>query len=135
MNHNKFNYTYSAPTEHEKREIDSIRRQYEPKSDKEEKLERLRALDSKVKSIPQIFSLILGTVGILVFGLGLTMILLNWTHIALGILVMIVGMPPIALAYPVHNYLYKKYKTKYADEILQLSNELLATATPFASER
>lgn len=126
MSQNKFNYTYSAPTDLEKREIDSIRRQYEPKSEKELKLERLRSLDNRIRAIPQIFALVLGTLGILIFGLGLTMILLSWTHIALGILVMLVGVPPIALAYPVHNYFYKKYRDKYGEEILRLSDELLS---------
>ncbi|MBE6673967.1 MAG: ABC transporter ATP-binding protein [Ruminococcaceae bacterium] len=125
MNDNKFNYTYSAPTESERREIDSIRRQYQPKSNKEISLNRLRRLDSIVKGVPQAVSLALGVVGTLVFGLGLTMILLEWAHIALGILVMVVALPLIIAAYPTHNRLLEKYKEKYGREILQLSEELL----------
>ena len=124
MSQNKFNYTYSAPTEQEKREIDSIRRQYEPKSDKEAKLERLRSLDTRVRSVPQIVALSMGTIGILIFGLGLAMIL-EWDLLAFGISVMLVGVPPIALAYPTHNFFLSKYKKKHGEEILKLSNELL----------
>ncbi len=125
MNDNKFNYTYSAPTESERREIDSIRRQYQPKTSKEVSIERLRHLDSIVKGVPQSVALILGVVGILVFGLGLTMILLEWTHILWGAVVMALALPLIICAYPVHNKLLIKYKEKYGDEILQLSEELL----------
>lgn len=126
MSENKFNYTYSAPTEAERREIDSIRRQYINADERETKLERLRRLDNKVKCIPQIFALVLGVVGILVFGLGLCMILLEWAHIAFGIIVMIVGVPPMAMAYPTHQYLLRKNKEAYGSEILKLSEELLS---------
>lgn len=125
MNDNKFNYTYSAPTESERREIDSIRRQYQPKSQREISIERLRHLDSIVKGVPQSVALILGVVGILIFGLGLTMILLEWTHILWGALVMLIALPLIISAYPMYNKLLIKYKEKYGEEILQLSEELL----------
>ncbi len=124
MNENKFNYTYSAPTEQERREIDSIKRYYQPKSEKEIKIQRLRSLDNRVKSIPQIISLIIGIFGTLIFGLGLTMVLL-WNLTVVGIIVMIIGLPILLLAYPVYKYVHEEYKTKYGDEILRLSNELL----------
>ena len=38
---NKFNYTYSAPTEEERREIESIRNKYAPQEQTESKLEIL----------------------------------------------------------------------------------------------
>lgn len=124
MNQNKFNYTYSAPTENEKKEIDAIKRQYQPKSEKEIKLERLRALDNRVRSIPQIISLVLGIFGLLVFGLGLTMVL-QWSLLVVGIIVMAIGLPILLLAYPVYNYVLSEMKTKHGDEIIRLSNELL----------
>ena len=47
----KFEYTYSMPTEAERKEIASIRRQYEdaPKTT-DGKLERVRKLDARVKN-------------------------------------------------------------------------------------
>ena len=124
MKENEFDYTYTAPTESERREIDSIKRQYAPKGQKEIKLERLRYLDSRIKSIPQIVSIALGTIGTLIFGLGLSCVL-EWHMLVFGILLMVLGTPVFAVAYPVHNYLYNKLKSKHSNEILTLSEELL----------
>ena len=46
---NQFNFKYTAPTEEERKEIDSIRRQYAPQEKTETKLEKLRRLDGLVK--------------------------------------------------------------------------------------
>ena len=54
-NDNKgFEYTYVAPTEAERREIEIIRKQYGGKSEKEIKLERIRRLDSFVQNFSMI---------------------------------------------------------------------------------
>ena len=71
---NKFEFTYSAPTETERKEIEFIRNQYQT-NNKNEKLQQLKNLDKKVNNIPTCVAIILGVIGILVFGLGLTMIL------------------------------------------------------------
>ena len=120
----KFNYKYVAPTEEERKEIDSIRRQYAPQSQTESKLDRLRRLDSLVKNTAIIWSLVLGVLGTLIFGLGLTMIL-EWQILPWGIVIMAIGSVPIAIAYPVYKAVLKKYKNRYGEEILRLSKELL----------
>lgn len=120
----KFNYKYIAPTEEERKEIDSIRRQYAPQSQTESKLDRLRRLDSLVKNTAIIWSLVLGVLGTLIFGLGLTMIL-EWQILPWGIVLMVIGSVPIAIAYPVYKTVLKKYKNRYGEEILRLSKELL----------
>ena len=121
---NQFNFKYSAPTEEERKEIDSIRRQYAPQEQTESKIERLRRLDALVKNTATIWSLVLGVLGTLIFGLGLTMIL-EWNILIWGIVVMVVGTPLIAIAYPVYKSVLKIYKNRYGDEILELSEELL----------
>lgn len=121
---NQFNFKYTAPTEEERKEIDSIRRQYAPQNQEETKLERLRRLDSLVKNTAVIWALCLGVVGLLIFGIGLTMIL-EWSIWFWGIVLMVVGSVPIAMAYPVHTAILKKYKARYGEEILRLSEELL----------
>ena len=121
---NKFNYKYIAPTEEERKEIDSIRRQYAPQEKTETKLERLRRLDGLVKNIAIIWSLVLGVVGTLVLGLGLTMIL-EWSIWLWGIVLMVIGSVPMAIAYPVYKLALNKGKAKYGDDILRLSEELL----------
>jgi len=119
-----FKYTYSAPTEEERLEIESIKRQYEPKEKLETKLDKLRNLDKKVKIFPLILSLTFGIVGTLIFGLGLTLVL-EWDRIILGIIVATLGLIPISIAYPTYSIIYRKNKEKYADEIIKLSDELL----------
>ena len=120
----QFNYKYTAPTEEERKEIASIRRQYAPQEQTESKMERLRRLDALVKNTAIIWSLVLGVVGTLVFGAGLTMIL-EWGIWLWGVALMAVGSVPVAIAYPVYKWLLKKYKNRYGEEILRLSEELL----------
>ena len=121
---NQFNFRYTAPSQEERKEIDSIRRQYAPQEKTETKLDRLRRLDSLVKTTPTIYALCLGIVGCLIFGLGLTMVL-EWNILVWGIVLMIVGATPMAVAYPIYKWLLNKYKKRYGEEILKLSDELL----------
>ena len=121
---NQFNFRYTAPSQEERKEIDSIRRQYCPQDKTESKMEKLRRLDSLVKNTAMIWSLCLGVIGCLIFGLGLTMIL-EWSIWLWGIVLMAVGSVPMAFAYPVYKKKLKKYKDKYGEEILRLSEELL----------
>ena len=124
MNDNQFNYKYTAPTEEERKEIDSIRRQYSAQGKTETKLEKIRRLDSLVKNTATVSSLCVGIVGCLIFGIGITMIL-EWTIIPWGILLAVIGSVPMALAYPLYKKLLSKGKQKYGEEILKLSEELL----------
>ena len=126
---NKFSYTYSAPTEEERREIDSIRQRYvKQERNEESKLERLRALDRKVRNPAMIIALTLGIVGVLTFGLGLTCVL-EWNLWTEGIVLMIVGFIPVALAYPIHGLILARNRKKYGDEIIKLTEELLSDET------
>ena len=121
---NQFTFKYTAPTEEERKEIDSIRRQYAPQEQTETKMERLRRLDSLVKNTAVIWSLCLGVIGTLIFGTGLTLIL-EWSIWLWGIVVMVVGSISMAIAYPVYRLVLNKYKNQYGEEILRLSEELL----------
>ncbi|MGN0823926.1 MAG: hypothetical protein ACI4MB_02520 [Candidatus Coproplasma sp.] len=120
----KFNYTYSAPTEEERREIESIRNCYLPQSEEKSKLQRLIELDKKVKNAARIVALSFGVVGLLVFGLGMSMAMV-WGLYIWGSVVGLVGVALMAAAYPLMRLTYKKQKQKYSQEILRLSEELL----------
>ncbi|MCM1439058.1 MAG: hypothetical protein NC131_07580 [Roseburia sp.] len=124
MSENKFVYNYSAPTEDERREIEDIKKQYSGEQVKRDNLTRLRELDRRVKMPPLILSIVLGVVGVLVFGTGLTMVL-EWLLYAWGIVVAAVGVALTACAYPIRKLLEKRGKARYGDEILQLSEQLL----------
>lgn len=120
----KFNYKYSAPTQDERKTVISIRNQYLPKDSHTEKIEKIKKLDNKVKSIPMIIGLTSGVVGLLVFGFGLTLIL-EWEQYLIGIVVMIIGSIFMIIANPLFIFSHKKLKNKYSEEILQLSIEIL----------
>ncbi|MBO5440262.1 MAG: hypothetical protein J6A53_06365 [Clostridia bacterium] len=125
MGNKEFNYTYKAPTEEERREIESIKRQYEEPKTEEGKLERLRKLNNYVNGQATALALVSGILGLLIFGLGLTMVL-EWSLLIWGIVVMVVGIPPMVVAYPLYNKILKRNKERYGKEILRLSEELLS---------
>ncbi len=125
----KFEYKYSAPTVEERAEIDGIRKQYLPKDEAVIKIERLRYLDNKVKSIPVVVALCFGVTGVLLFGLGMTFFL-EWIDLwGWGIPCGLIGIGLMIPAYPLYSKLLKKYKEKYGKEIIELSNELLNEET------
>ncbi len=123
MSENKFKYTYSAPTQEERREIESIRAAYE-RNPRAEKLARLRRLNARVKNAAMSIALSLGVVGVLVFGLGMAMTL-SWGMIAAGVAVSAAGIVPMALTAPAYNFILRRGKKKYGEEIVRLSEELL----------
>ena len=123
MSDKKFRYTYTAPTEEERREIESIRAAYR-KDVRSEKLERLRRLNARVKNAAMSVALTLGVLGLLVFGLGMTMIL-EWGILAGGVAVSAAGVLPMAAAAPAYNFVLRRGKERYGEEIVRLSEELL----------
>ena len=119
----KFRYTYSAPTDGERKEIERIRREYLPDAH-DEKMTRLRALHARVRNVPMALAVTLGVAGVLLFGLGMSMTL-AWELIAGGIVVAVIGMLATIVANPVRRVLLKRGKQKYGAEILRLTDELL----------
>lgn len=120
----KFNYSYSAPNESERREIESIKKQYISAPKKEDKLERLRDLNKRVMQPPLIISLTIGIVGTLVMGVGLTMVL-EWNIVAWGVMTGILGAAIAASAYPIYKAILNRNKRKYGERIIELSDDLL----------
>ncbi len=129
MENKEFHYTYKAPTEAQRREIADIRKQYCPPEDTESKLDRLRRLDARVKNLSTMVPLIVGIIGCLVMGVGMTMVL-HWDLILLGIIVGTLGVLLMLPAYPIYRYVLQYCKKKYSAEILQLSEELLGDGDP-----
>ena len=124
----QFNFRYTAPTEDERREINSIRRQYSPQEKTESKLEKLRRLDALVKNTATVVAFVMGIVGCLIFGRGMSMIL-EWNIVLWGISVCIVGGVMMLIASPVYKAVLNKGKRKYGQQILSLSDELLNEST------
>lgn len=120
---NTFQYTYSAK---EQEELKKIRSKYLPKE--ENKMELLRRLDAQVTEKATMYSIIVGVIGTLILGTGMSFCMV-WTDsvfvFALGIIVGIIGMVSLAMAYPVYNRTIKKERERIAPEILRLTEELM----------
>ncbi len=117
-------YSYFAPTEDERREVESIRKMYLDQERENDKLTRLRKLNARVKNTAMCVSLSVGIVGLLLFGGGMSLTLMQGNYVW-GIILSLIGIVPIAIAHPVYNALLKRGKKKYGEEILRLSGEIL----------
>ena len=116
-----FEYTYSAERQ---KEIEAIRKKYATKE--EDKMEQLRKLDRDAEKPATIVAIVVGVIGILVFGGGLSLALV-WTDtmLAAGIALGIVGIGIMAMALPVYKIVTKKQREKIAPQVLALSEELM----------
>lgn len=119
----KFEYKYDAPTPLERKQVEEIKKEYQQGSEPS-KIEKLKKLDKKVKTLPMVWAYVLGIVGTLIFGTGLALVL-EFNLIWWGCGVAVVGVVPIALAYSVYKKIYQYMKKKYGDKIIALSEEIL----------
>lgn len=121
-NQRRITMNYTVRNDKEKREVERIKAQYEPR--KTSKLDELKSLNSSVNNPPVIISLIIGIISTLIFGYGLTLILV-WDMLYYGIAVMLFALPFMLIAYPIYRIILKAKKKKYGADIINLSNELL----------
>lgn len=125
---NAFQYRYNAK---EKQDLESIRKKYLPQDKKEDPMERLYALDRSVTRKPTAFSIALGVIGALIMGSGMSIVMVGPLSLfIIGIVIGVVGMIPIALAYPIYTCVLKKEKARVAPEILRLIEEVSGKSTP-----
>ena len=91
------------------------------------KMDELKALDKKVKFPAQVLAYTVGTVGSLVFGTGmcLAMGVIGKRKVP-GVIIGCAGMAALAGNYYLYENVLKSRKEEYADQILQLSEEILA---------
>ena len=124
-----FKYTYSAK---EQDEIKQIRQKYQ--SQEEDSMTRLRKLDASATSKASIISLVLGSIGTLILGIGMSLIMTDFAvrfgmtgviNMFVGILAGVFGIVLVALAYPVYNKVLNRERKKIAPEILRLTDELM----------
>lgn len=116
-----FNYTYSAA---QQEEIRSIREKYTQSTKEEDKMEQLRRLDQSVTRPGMIISLIIGIVGTLIMGVGMSCIMV-WEMMILGVIVGVIGVVVLLAAYPIYNSITKKQRERLTPEIMRLSEELI----------
>jgi len=114
-------FTYSAK---EQEELRSIWQKYLPPE--EDKMQRIRDLDTHITNKATAVSIIIGVAGILIMGIGMCCCLV-WQGIWFipGIVIGVVGMASVGMAYPVCQHIVKKEREKIAPEILRLTEELM----------
>lgn len=126
-----FHFTYSAQ---EQEEVRKIRQKYQPQE--ESKIDKLRRLDAKVTQKASKVSLIIGILGALIMGIGMSLSMTElWeqlgfestTGMILGIVIGTAGILLICLAYPTYAYVLKKEREKIAPEVLKLTEELMVS--------
>lgn len=126
-----FTYTYSAK---EQAELKKIREKYTAPTESEDKLTRLRRLDASVTNAAQAVALIIGVIGTLVLGFGMSLIMTDLAEkfslngdiaIIVGIAIGVTGCILASLAYPIYNAIVKAKRKKLAPEIIRLADELM----------
>ena len=135
MNENKsengFSYSYSA---REQEEIKRIRKKYAEDSARtdESSIERLRRLDASVTKKGTTVSLIVGTLGSILMGSGMSLVMTDlgallpgMLSLFIGIAVGVVGIVGVALAYPIYKAITKKERERIPPEVLRITEELL----------
>lgn len=110
--------------------VEKIRTQYTERTHTE--LDALRALDKKVKSPVQIFAYTFGSVGALILGAGMSLIMTDLAQtLGLGsamlpaVMIGLVGMLMAIFNYPLYRRMLRSRRRKYAHEIIALSDRII----------
>ena len=110
--------------------VEKIRSQYTEKQHTE--LDELKALDAKVKKPANVFGYVYGSIGAIVMGAGMSLVMtdigdmLGMTHTMVpGILIGIVGMAMALTTYPIYKKILASRKKKFAGKIMELSDRVM----------
>lgn len=110
--------------------VQKIRTQYTEKESTE--LDALRALDAKVKRPAEAFAYIFGSVGAVVMGGGMSLVMTDIAQtvglpnpMLCGIVIGVVGMAMTLINYPIYKRILGLRRKKYAAEILALSEKIM----------
>lgn len=127
--HSTYSYTYSAK---EQAELKKLRDKYMP--EEENKLERLRRLDKSVTHKALAWALVLGIVGAIVMGAGMSLIMTDMADtlglsqqstLLIGVPIGVVGGVMAVLSYPVYKHVSRREREKLAPEVMRLTDELM----------
>ena len=109
--------------------VQKIRTQYTEKE--HTALDALRALDRKVKRPATTFAYVFGSLGAVIMGGGMSLIMTDIAEtvgirnpMVYGIVIGVVGLLMAIVNYPVYKKLLGKRRQKYADEIIALSDRI-----------
>ena len=95
-------------------------------------LDALRTLDAKVKRPANIFSYVFGSIGAIVMGAGMSLVMTEIgttlgleNTLPLGVAVGVVGLFMAVINYPIHQRILSSRRRKYAAEVEALSTKSL----------
>ena len=110
--------------------IQKIRTQYTEKE--HSSLDELKALDTKVKRPASIFAYIFGSIGAIIMGSGMSLVMTDIAEtvgiqspMLYGIVIGIVGMFMAIINYPIYKGILGSRRKKYADKIIALSDKIM----------
>lgn len=111
--------------------VQKIRTQYTEKENT--KLDELKRLDAQVKRPANIFAYTFGSVGALVMGSGMSLVMTDiGTVLGMedtmipGIAIGVAGMMMAIVNYPIYKSILSSRRKKYADEIMNLSDKIMS---------
>lgn len=109
--------------------VEKIRSQYTEQAYTD--LDALKALDAKVKKPANIFGFTYGSIGAIIMGAGMSLVMTDigamlGMHDTLvpGIIVGITGMSMVLTTYPIYKRILNSRKKKFAGKIMELSNRI-----------
>lgn len=110
--------------------VEKIRTQYTEKEDT--KLDELKALDAKVKRPANVFAYVFGSIGAIVMGSGMSLVMTELGEMISikepmvpGIVIGVVGMLMVIVNYPIYKKILTKRRNQYADKIMELSDKIM----------
>ena len=109
--------------------VEKIRSQYTQQENTD--LDALKALDARVKKPANVFGYVYGSIGAIVMGAGMSLVMtdigtmLGMTETLIpGIAVGVVGMVMALTTYPIYKKILNSRKKKYAARIMELSDRI-----------
>ncbi len=110
--------------------VQKIRTQYTEKE--HSSLDELKRLDSKVKRPANIFAYVFGSVGVVVMGSGMSLVMTDIGEtvgisntMTTGVIIGIIGMFMAIINYPIYKMILASRRKKYADKVIAISNRIM----------
>lgn len=111
--------------------VQKIRTQYTEKEHTQ--LDELKALDAKVKRPANVFAYVFGSISAIIMGGGMSLVMTDIGNtlgmkstMVPGIAIGVIGMIMAIINYPMYKGILSSRKKKYGEEVLKLSEKLMA---------
>ncbi|MBO5266576.1 MAG: dihydropteridine reductase [Ruminiclostridium sp.] len=112
--------------------VQKIRTPYMEKDSSEKELDMLRELDAEVKCPANVFGYVFGSIGAIVMGAGMSLVMTDIGTVigmentmVIGIVIGVIGMIMAIVNYPIYKKNLASRREKYADRILKLSEKIM----------